>query len=171
MDIHRFEAAWLAVSVLLIVGFISTVAYGAIGPGVAMVDDAGGTVDPDDVRSGDHPQFGSPGVERVGEDRYDVYVVARQFAFQPGSVEPIRLPAGSTVTFHVTSADVIHGFQLVGTNVNVMVIPGQVSQFTVEFDEPARYGLVCNEYCGAAHHTMAGTVEVVPADQYDGGSG
>lgn len=170
VEIHRLESLWLAASILLIVAFISTVAYGAVGPGVQMVDDSGGTVDAAAVRSGDHPQFGDPGVRATGPDRYAVYVVARQFAFEPGTVEPIRLPAGSTVTFYLTSADVIHGFQVVGTNVNVMAIPGQVSRFTVVFEAPGRYGLVCNEYCGAAHHTMEGQLLVVPADRFEGAS-
>jgi cytochrome c oxidase subunit 2 len=46
------------------------------------------------------------------------------------------------------------------------VIPGQVSEITVEFDEPGEYGIVCNEYCGAGHHTMAGEFNVVPASEY-----
>ena len=46
MEVHRFEKIWIAVSLLLIVGFIVTITYGAVGAGVAMVDDSGGTVDP-----------------------------------------------------------------------------------------------------------------------------
>jgi len=42
------------------------------------------------------------------------------------------------------SVDVIHGFQIVGTNANTMVVPGYVSQFTTVFDEPGDYLIVCN---------------------------
>jgi cytochrome c oxidase subunit 2 len=167
MEIHRFEKAWLALAMLLIVGFIATVTYGAVGAGVSMVDDSGGQIDPDSLS--DHPQFGDPGVQPVegAENSYDVYVVARQFFFQPGTNQPIRLPAGSTVTFHVTSPDVIHGFAVAGTNVNTMVIPGQIAEITVEFDETGTYGIVCHEYCGSAHHTMEGQIVVVPQSQYN----
>jgi cytochrome c oxidase subunit 2 len=165
MEIHRFEKLWVAASLLLIVAFIATVTYGAVGAGVTMVDDSGGTVDPDAL--GDHPEFGDPGVERVGENEYAVYVVARQFLFEPGTTSPIRVPANSEVTFYLTSADVIHGFELVGTNVNTMVIPGQVAEITVRFDEPGEYGIVCHEYCGAAHHEMAGQVVVVDQSEFD----
>jgi cytochrome c oxidase subunit 2 len=164
VEIHRFEKMWLAASVVLIVGLIATITYGAVGAGVTMVNDAGGTVDPQNLGA---TEFADPGVRQVGEDHYEVYVVARQFQFEPGSAEPIRLPAGSTVTFYITSADVIHGFSLVGTNVNMMVIPGQVSEATVEFDEPGEYGLICNEYCGSAHHTMEGQLVVVPESEFD----
>lgn len=168
MELHRFEAVWIGVSLLLIVGWIATVTYGAIGPGIAMVDGSGGTID-DPASAADSPNFRDPGVYETGEDEYDVYVLAQQFLFDPGSSEPIRVPAGSTVTFYVTSFDVAHGFEVAGTNVNAMVIPGQVTEMTVRFDDPATYGIVCNEYCGAAHHAMEGRLEVVPSDEFDGG--
>jgi cytochrome c oxidase subunit 2 len=165
MDVHRFEKIWFALSLVLIVAWISTVAYGAIGPGVEMVDDSGGTVDAEDPTASEN--FEEPGVYKTGDATFDVYVEAAQFQFSPGTQESIRLPAGSTVTFYVTSTDVIHGFQVAGTNVNTMVIPGQVTEMTVEFDEPATYGIVCNEYCGGGHHTMEGKLEVVPGSQFN----
>ena len=170
MEIHRFEAVWTAVSLLLIVGWIATVTYGAVGPpGIQMVDDRGGTV-ADPQNPTDSPNFRAPGVYETGPNEYAVYVVVRQFLFEPGTTEPIRVPAGSEVTWYLTSPDVIHGFEVVGTNVNAMVIPGQVTKITVEFDRPREYGLVCNEYCGAGHHTMEGRIVVVPPDEFDGGS-
>ncbi|MFB6141723.1 MAG: cytochrome c oxidase subunit II [Halorientalis sp.] len=169
MEIHRFEKLWLGAGLLLIVGFIATIAYGAVGAGVGMVGDEGGTVDQAAIAAGNYEgtNFKSPGVRRVGAGNYTVHVVAQQFLFRPGTSEPIRVPAGSRVTFYVTSADVVHGFELVGTNVNSMVIPGQVSQFTVRFEEPGEYGIVCHEYCGAGHHTMAGTVRVLPRSEFN----
>jgi len=165
MEIHRYEKIWLAGALLLIVGFIATVSYGAVGAGIAMVDDEGGQVDPASLD--DHPRFGEPGTYQAGENEYDVYVVARQFLFEPGTSEPIRVPAHSTVTFHVTSPDVIHGFEIVGTNANTMAIPGQVATITVEFGEPTEYGLLCHEYCGSAHHAMEGKIEVVPQSEWN----
>ncbi|WP_435067336.1 cytochrome c oxidase subunit II [Haloplanus sp. C73] len=164
MEIHRYEKIWTVAALLIIVGFIATVTYGTVGAGVKMVDDSGGTVDPGSL---DDTEFSDPGVTQVGEDEYEVHVVARQFLFQPGTSEPIRVPANSEVTFYITSADVVHGFELVGTNVNTMVIPGQVAEVTVRFDEPGEYGIVCHEYCGGGHHTMAGQLVVVPEDEYN----
>jgi len=71
------------------------------------------------------------------------------------------------VTFYVTSRDVIHGFEVVGTNANTMVVPGEVSDITVETDEPQEYGLLCNEYCGAGHHVMEGKVHVVSQAEFE----
>lgn len=168
MEIHKFEKLWFGVSMLLIVGWITTVVYGAVGPGIAMVGDGGNTVTADDPTASE--QMREPGVYCSDDlSACDVYVLTRQFAFQPGTTDPIVVPAGAEVTFHITSTDVIHGFQLVGTNVNVMTVPGQLTEPTVVFAEPATYGIVCNEYCGSGHHTMEGQLRVVPADEYDGG--
>ncbi|MFB6297643.1 MAG: cytochrome c oxidase subunit II [Salinirussus sp.] len=161
MHVHAYEKLWLGAALLLIVGLVATITYGAAA-GVTMVDDSGGTVDPGSLA--DHPDFGDPGVERVGENHYAVHVVAQQFLFRP---DPIVVPANSTVTFHVTSADVVHGFEVVGTNANTMVIPGQVSTITVEVGGPKSYGIVCHEYCGSGHHTMATTLEIVPESEFE----
>jgi len=171
MQVHNFEKVWLGASILLIVGFIVTISYGTVGAGISMVDDSGGQIDAQAVSNGDTgTQFDDPGVFRESEDRVVVYVVARQFQFSPGTGDtPIRVPADTQVTFRVTSADVVHGFSIVETNVNTMVIPGQVSEVTAEFDEPGTYGLICHEYCGAAHHEMGGSIEVVPRSEYDNG--
>ena len=164
MEIHRFEKVWVGAATLLIVGFIATITYGAVGAGVAMVSDSGGTVDPTAL---ERSEFADPGVRRAGENHYEVYVVAQQFIFDPGTGTPIELPAGSTVTFYITSADVVHGFNIVGTNVNTMAIPGQVAKVTAEFpDEPRNYGIVCHEYCGSGHHEMAGNLRTVPPSEF-----
>ena len=176
MEIHRFEKIWTVVSILLIVGFVATIVYGAVGPGVAMVDESGGTVDIDTVKNGNYDQldnFEAPTqtAQHVSGDRYEAYIVAQRFSFNPGTSQALQVPADSTVTLHITSPDVMHGFEVVGTNVNTMVIPGQVTEVTVDFDEPGTYSVVCAEYCGSAHHLMEGTLEVVPQSQFGEVSG
>lgn len=162
MNIHSYEKFWLVASMALIVGFILTVTYGSVGLGIAMVDDSDPTVDPENL--GDHPDFGDPGVEQAGENEYDVYVRAVQFAFIPFEIE---VPAHSTVNFHVTSADVIHSFSVVGTNANTMIIPGEIATITVETEEPGQYGIVCSEYCGSGHHDMEASLIVTPQDEFE----
>ena len=68
--------------------------------------------------------------------------------------------ANVSVTFRITSMDVIHGFEIAGTNANAMAIPGYVSQFTVTFPKAGQYSIVCNEFCGLMHHMMVGHVTV-----------
>jgi cytochrome c oxidase subunit 2 len=162
MHVHTYEKLWLAASILLILLLIGSVTYGAVGPGVAMVTDSEPPIDAQGLDEDE--RFSEPRVEQVGENEYAAYVVARQFGFQP---DPIVVPANSTVTFYITSADVVHGFEVVGTNANTMVIPGEVSELTVEVEEPQEYGLLCNEYCGAGHHVMEGKVNVVSQAEFE----
>ena len=162
MNIHTYEKLWLIAAMGMIVLFIGTITYGSVGLGIAMISDDEETISPNELS--DDERFGDPRVEHVGGNEYEAYVVAYTFVFRP---DPIEIPAGSEVTFYVTSGDVIHSFSLAGTNVNTMVIPGEISKMTVEFDEPGEYGVVCNEYCGPGHHDMEGLVVVHPAEEFN----
>jgi cytochrome c oxidase subunit 2 len=162
MNVHAYEKFWLGASLVLIVGFILTITYGSVGLGIAMIDDSPDEVDPENID--EHPEFSDPGVREVGENEYEVYVQAFQFGYLPTEIE---VPAHSTVTFHLTSIDVIHSFSVVGTNANTMVIPGEVATLTVETEDPGEYGILCSEYCGASgHHDMEGLLVVVPQDEF-----
>lgn len=172
MEIHRYEKLWFGLALLLIVGFIATITYGAVGAGVQMVNDDGGTVDPADIE--DREEFADwpePQAQHVEGDEYEVAVQAVQFNFLPGGSQPIEVRENSKVTFYITTPDVIHGFDIVGTNVNTMVIPGQMTEITVEFgeyDERTTKGILCNEFCGAGHEDMAGEITIVPEEEWEG---
>ncbi|TVQ01023.1 MAG: cytochrome C oxidase subunit II [Balneolaceae bacterium] len=90
---------------------------------------------------------------QTGPDSYELQMVARMWAFQPSTV---RLPVGSTVDLYVTSQDIIHGFKIEQHNVNLMAIPGAINYMRVTFNKPGEFLFACHEFCGAAHHTMAG---------------
>jgi cytochrome c oxidase subunit 2 len=62
--------------------------------------------------------------------------------------------------------DVTHGFQIVRSNGQTMVLPGYVSQFTTQFPEPGEYLIACNEYCGIGHQSMAAKMRVVPQAEW-----
>lgn len=90
---------------------------------------------------------------QTGPDSYELQMVARMWAFQPSTV---RLPVGSTVDLYVTSQDIIHGFKIEQHNVNLMAVPGAINYIRVTFNKPGEFLFACHEFCGAAHHTMAG---------------
>jgi cytochrome c oxidase subunit 2 len=166
MEIHRYEKIWFGAALVLIIGFIATVVYGAAGVGINMVDDDGGTIDPGNIT--DHPKFEETGLHEAEttDADYEASVIARRFIFQ--GADPLEVPEDSTVTFHVTSPDVVHGFKVVETNFNTMVIPGQITEVTIEFDDPGEYGILCSEFCGPGHENMAGQLVVVPEEEWDG---
>lgn len=166
MHIHKFERFWIKLSFVLIAFFIATVVYGFVAMDLKVIGNYE-TIDPQNLE--DTP-FGTPGVKEVirnGVTEYEVYVQTLQFAFLPGTSSPITVPANTRVTFYITSPDVLHGFQIPGTNLNTMAIPGQVAKMTTIFPEARTYGILCNEYCGPAHHVMEGQIEVVPKSEFD----
>ena len=169
MEIHKYEKLWFGAALILIIAFIATITYGAVGAGISMIDDDGGTIDSDNVR--DHPKFEEIGLQKASEDvdaDYEASIIARTFIFQGALThDPLQVPENSEIKFYITSPDVIHGFQVMDTNVNTMVIPGQIAELTVEFDEPREHGIICNEFCGAGHEDMEGLLEVVPEDEWD----
>jgi cytochrome c oxidase subunit 2 len=154
MSVELYERIWMWIAGVLIVAFLGAIVVTA---GIQGVRPPGHieTVDPAKLDS--HPEFSAPGVTVRPDGGTTASVVASMFSFFP---TPIEIPAGKPVTFRLTSSDVLHGFQVVGTNANVMVAPGYVTQFTMTFDTPGEYQIACNEYCGVAHHYMTGTLVV-----------
>lgn len=148
MNVPFYEKLWMWASGVLIVAFLTTIAVGVTGSALQPPSHVE-TIDPRTVWN--DARFAKRGVT-VNEHGATVVLIAMMFAFQPAE---IRVPAGRPVTFRMTSADVTHGFQIVGTNGNTMVVPGYVSQFTTVFRTPGEYLIVCNEYCGLSHHLMS----------------
>ena len=89
---------------------------------------------------------------------YEVHYVARMWKFEP---ENVTVPAGSTVDVYLSAADVTHGLILLGTNLNLMAVPGVVNYARVKFDKPHVYQLLCHEFCGTGHDRMAAELHVV----------
>jgi len=93
-----------------------------------------------------------------------VRVIAQQYAFVPHC---IVVPAGTPVTFRVTSPDVVHGFLIAGTNVNAMVVPGYVAVVQARFDKPGEHVMPCHEYCSVGHEGMWARVTVLDKLEFE----
>jgi len=154
MHVELYERIWMWAAGALILVFLGVILVTA-GLHATAPPSHIETVDPTALDS--HPEFGEPGVTETTDGRIKAVVVASTFFYDP---DPIEVPAGRPVTFRITSSDVIHGFQIVGTNANAMAIPGYVSQFTLTFARPGEYVITCNEYCGLMHHAMVGILHV-----------
>jgi len=115
------------------------------------------TIDPAAVRT--ESEFAHPGVKE-DENGITVVVLTELYRFTPSI---IRVPVGKPIRFRLTSPDVLHGFQIVGTNANVLVVPGYVSELVTLFPKAGEYLIVCNEYCGLSHHLMQATLIVEEA--------
>ncbi len=150
MRVHVYEKAFLWVGGATLVVFMGALAFATLGAGIHLPDRVG-KIDPRAVR--ETPPFDNPGVREVAPGRYEVVMIGQIWSFIPNEV---RIPAGSEVRFRMTSADVIHGFNIERTNVNAMLIPGQVTEMTYRFERPGEHLIICHEYCGLGHHLMYG---------------
>jgi cytochrome c oxidase subunit 2 len=154
VKVHTYEQAFLGVGGAVLLACLVALTYGSLGLHIHLPTKAG-AIDPQAVAT--TPPFDQPGVRQVGPNQYEAVIIGRIWSFTPAHIE---VPAGADVTFTLTSADVIHGFNIEGTRVNMMLIPGQVTRNRYRFKQPGEYTIICHEYCGVGHHTMYGKVVV-----------
>jgi cytochrome c oxidase subunit II len=158
LHIDRYEGIWVRISMTMLAVFTIAVIYAstAMGihlPGMHM------RLDPRVVATPGMSLFAEPKLTQIGDGDYEVYIraQAQPWIFTPSE---IHIPVGAKLTLYITSQDVQHGFHIDKTNVNVMVLPGQVTKTAARFDKPGVYNFVCHEYCGIGHHTMFGRIIV-----------
>ncbi len=159
MSVNVYERLWMWGAGGLIVLFLAAISITAFTQAVQPPSHIE-TINP--ATLGDHPEFGDPQVQTRADGSVVVSVVAEMFQFRP---DPIEVPVNTPVTFRITSGDVVHGFQIIGTNANAMAVPGYVSQFTLTFSKAGEYDIACNEYCGLMHHAMVGKISVKGGQQ------
>jgi len=84
-----------------------------------------------------------------------VDIVAERFRFTPSE---IRVKAGTRLAIRLRSEDTIHGFHLVGTDID-LEIPSRGGEAAVMFrPEAGRYTFECSRLCGAGHSYMRGVI-------------
>lgn len=165
MHLHKYERIWLIFGIASLVVFLAILAYGAFWKGTHP-QSAMETIDPNNVSANEHFEESNLGLTEVSDKQYVLNIVASSFNYDLGkddagnAVKEVRIPKGSTVLFQVTTTDVVHGFNVAGTNANMMVEPGHISRDEVKLNKPGTYTIVCNEYCGIGHHQMFAVLEV-----------
>jgi cytochrome c oxidase subunit II len=92
-----------------------------------------------------------------------VRIVGQQYSFTP---QCIVVPTDTPVTFRGASADVVHGFLIQHTNVNLMLVPGYISTISTRFAAPAESLMPCHEYCGSGHQAMWAHVRVIEKAEF-----
>jgi cytochrome c oxidase subunit II len=87
-----------------------------------------------------------------------VRLVGQQYSFTP---QCILVPADTPITFRATSADVVHGFLISGTTINLMLVPGYVSSIAARFDTQGERHMPCHEFCGVGHEGMWSGIKII----------
>jgi cytochrome c oxidase subunit 2 len=98
------------------------------------------------------------GTELEANGRVTVRAIGQQYSFTP---QCIVVPSETPVTFRATSADVVHGFLIQGTNINTMLVPGYVAVLQTSFKATGDHVMPCQEFCGIGHQGMWGKIRVV----------
>jgi len=93
-----------------------------------------------------------------------VRAIGQQYSFTP---ECILVPADTPITFRVTSRDVVHGFLITGTAINLMLVPGYVASLPARFQTPGERYMPCHEFCGVGHEGMWGRIKVIDKAAFD----
>lgn len=157
MHMHKYEKIWLIFGISSLLFFLSIVGVSAFYLG-NQPPSCLTTIDPEKVD--ETAPFDKPGLKKVeGKDwDYELVYVAQAFSYNPVEVE---IPVGAKVKVIATTKDVIHGFSVAGTNINMMLEPGYVSEYVTTFDKVGEFLIVCNEYCGTGHHFMMSKIKVV----------
>lgn len=158
--IATWERRWLAASGMMSLLFIIFIAYSLAIEGAHIAQSSGRTSPEKLLQAG---SFSNPAVRELSNGKFQVTGVAQTFSFSPSE---IRLPVGAEVQFFLTSKDILHGYQIQHTNVNVELMPGEVSYLSYTFDKAGEYRITCNEYCGLSHQNMIGKIVVMPQADY-----
>jgi cytochrome c oxidase subunit 2 len=102
----------------------------------------------------------------------DVYVQGKKWMWKfaypggPNGSDVLRVPEGRPVRLLMTSQDVIHSFFVPAFRIKQDVLPGRYAEAWFQA-KAGRYPIFCAEYCGLAHSTMLGHVEVMPQAEFD----
>ncbi|XXM74228.1 cytochrome c oxidase subunit II [Lysinibacillus sphaericus] len=157
MHMHRYEKWWLTLGTGSLIIFLIILGISAFHQG-HQPPSAKAYINPEQVDV--IAPFDEPGLKKVEgkEWDYELVLVASTFFYNPGEVE---VPKGSRLKIIATTKDVIHGFEVAGTNINMMLEPGYISEYTTTLDKAGEFLVVCNEYCGVGHHTMKSMIKVV----------
>ncbi len=153
----RIERRWATLSIVVLGGLVGMAAF----IGIHQATMPQGHVETADPRvlhlSGEfiESNLGSA-VETDGS--VTVRAIGQQYSFTP---QCLVVPAETPITFRATSADVVHGLLIEGTNINTMLVPGYVTELPISFAAPGEHLMPCQEFCGVGHQGMWGKVKVV----------
>jgi cytochrome c oxidase subunit 2 len=76
------------------------------------------------------------------------------------------VPTGQEIKLSITSRDVIHSFWIPKLNGKRDAVPGRMSPWKIEADDPGVYFGQCTEFCGLSHSRMRMQVVAMTPDDF-----
>jgi cytochrome c oxidase subunit 2 len=90
------------------------------------------------------------------QDTQVIEISAERFSFNPSE---IRVKAGTPLEIRLTSEDTMHGFRILGTDIDLELPKRGRGVASVMFQPTAgRYTFECSRLCGAGHSFMRGVI-------------
>ena len=90
------------------------------------------------------------------QDTQIIEITAERFSFNPSE---IRVKAGTPLEIRLTSEDTMHGFHILGTDIDLELPKRGRGIASVMFRPTAgRYTFECSRLCGAGHAFMRGVI-------------
>jgi cytochrome c oxidase subunit II len=138
----KFEAAWIAATTLIFLGFFFW------GAKVYLFEE--------------HAPAGAR----------EISVTGRQWMWdirQPNGrreFDTLHVPAGEDIRLMLTSEDVIHSFFVPAFRIKQDVVPGKRVSLWFNANAPGTYPIFCSQYCGTKHSAMIGHIIVLPPSEY-----
>lgn len=158
----RAETRWAWIVGAIIVFLTGMMAYMSLH-WISMPAQRMETIDPTTLHLSGEFVEANLGSAREPDGSVTVRLLASQYAFTP---QCVLVPKDTPVRIRGTSSDVVHGFSIGETNVNVMLAPGYISNFSANFHRAGEFLMPCHEFCGIGHAAMWARVKVVEADEF-----
>lgn len=154
---ERVEHRWATVSVAILALLVVVATFAALYNG-AMPQSRVETADPSTLHLGGEFIESNLGSALEPDGSVTVRAIGQQYSFTPSC---ILVPTDTPVTFRATSADVVHGFLIDGTNINLMLVPGYISSLGARFETPGERLMPCHEFCSVGHEGMWGRIKII----------
>ena len=99
------------------------------------------------------------GFSQTGQETQVIEISAERFSFNPSE---IRVKADTRLEIRLTSEDTMHGFRILGTDIDLELPKRGRGVASVTFQPTAgRYTFECSRVCGAGHSFMRGVIIAV----------
>lgn len=154
---ERVERQWAAVGIVILVVLVGVAVFAGLHQ-AALPQSRLETVDPRRLHLGGEFIESNLGSAVEPDGSVTVRAIGQEYSFTPSC---ILVPNDTPITFRVTSADVVHGFLIDGTDINLMLVPGYISSLNARFSTLGERHMPCHEFCGPGHEGMWGRIEVI----------
>jgi cytochrome c oxidase subunit II len=111
-------------------------------------------------------------IQEAPKDAMEIYVMGKRWMWHtqhptgPREINELHVPVGKPVRLLLISEDVVHDFGLPAFRIKQDVIPGRYTQEWFVATKPGQYHIFCDQYCGASHSKMVGTLYVMEPEKY-----